>query len=95
MGRRTFLFVLFGSGDASHLPAAAMEQARRIVDSGVLGRVWFCRVPSPQMAEAVLGRHGPVIGEVDPHAPGAVLCGSRATLFCDGAVCRLFRPDAV
>ena len=70
-----------------------LEQARRIVETGALGEVFLCRVSDIRMrnaAERLVAPRRHLIIELDPSAPGAVLLGSKATLFFNGSVCRLF-----
>jgi hypothetical protein len=91
MTRRSFLALLFGIP----VPAGSTRftEAQRIVDSGVLGAIAYCRSADENFL-VPLGERA-VIREVDCRLRGVVVCGSKATLFFNGSVCRLFHPDGV
>jgi hypothetical protein len=91
MTRRSFLALFPGTPVAAC--SAHFTEAQRIVDSGILGPVAYCRTSDENLLVSLSGRA--VIGEVDLCMRGVVICGSRATLFVNGSVCRLFHPDGV
>jgi hypothetical protein len=92
MTRRSFLALL--SGIPGPACSVRFAEAQRIVDSGVLGAVAYCRTADENFLVS-LGGGTAVIREVDCRMRGVVVCGSKATLFFNGSVCHLFHPDGV
>lgn len=71
-----------------------LDRARKLVRSGALGRLVFCRVGDAALLAVVERVTSGCIIEVDPAFQGAAFLGSRATLVIDRAGCHLFRDIA-